>query len=242
MLQTIIAAAPSDVAQISSRRSGSDTTGDAATSSSVTSLRNRAYGFSRPCRAFFTLTAAKSSWVAPCSSMRRRGVEPEVRGVGRAEQPEAEPVGVVAPLARVRREEALGRGVGADDQRDVDEPGEDLRPRRRERGHTARARGVATTTPPRPASPAPGRTSRRRRSPGSRCARCRRRRRAARRASRRPASASAACAATTPYSTKFLPHLPQGCIPTPRTAISGVAAHDATGFHCQTTYSCSSSA
>ena len=32
----------------------------------------------------------------------------------------------------------------------------------------------------------------------------------------RPASASAARAATTPYSVKSLPHLPQGCIPAPR--------------------------
>src|SRR5215216_5281274 len=36
----------------------------------------------------------------------------------------------------------------------------------------------------------------------------------------RPASASAACAACTPYSTKLRPHLPQGCMPTPRTATS----------------------
>src|SRR5512139_3310642 len=35
-----------------------------------------------------------------------------------------------------------------------------------------------------------------------------------------PASASASRAAFTPYSTKFRPHLPQGCMPTPRTATS----------------------
>src|SRR3954469_5355403 len=35
-----------------------------------------------------------------------------------------------------------------------------------------------------------------------------------------PASASAPCAATMPYSTKFLPHLPHGCIAAPRTAMS----------------------
>ena len=35
-----------------------------------------------------------------------------------------------------------------------------------------------------------------------------------------PASASAACAATTPYSTKLRPHLPHGCMPAPRMAMS----------------------
>jgi hypothetical protein len=59
------AAPPSEVAQMSSRRSGSATTGDAATSSPVTALRYRARGLARPWRAFLTLTAAKSSTVAP---------------------------------------------------------------------------------------------------------------------------------------------------------------------------------
>src|SRR5690606_34876885 len=36
----------------------------------------------------------------------------------------------------------------------------------------------------------------------------------------RPASLRASRAAFTPYSTKFRPHLPQGCIPTPRIATS----------------------
>src|SRR5262245_17865995 len=36
----------------------------------------------------------------------------------------------------------------------------------------------------------------------------------------RPASSSAARAAATPYSTKLRPHLPQGCMPTPRIATS----------------------
>src|ERR1700756_5491630 len=35
-----------------------------------------------------------------------------------------------------------------------------------------------------------------------------------------PASAKAARAACTPYSTKLRPHLPQGCMPAPRTATS----------------------
>ena len=65
MLDTIIAAAPSDVAQMSSSRSGSATTGLLTTSSTEFSLRNRAFGFSNPCFEFFTLTRAKSSVVAP---------------------------------------------------------------------------------------------------------------------------------------------------------------------------------
>src|SRR5205809_7808271 len=35
-----------------------------------------------------------------------------------------------------------------------------------------------------------------------------------------PASCSASRAATNPYSTKFRPHFPHGCMPTPRTATS----------------------
>src|SRR5262245_60756459 len=38
----------------------------------------------------------------------------------------------------------------------------------------------------------------------------------------RPASTSAAFIACTPYSTKLWPHLPQGCMPTPRTAMSSL--------------------
>ena len=69
-------------------------------------------------------------------------VQAEEGGVGRAEQTEAQPVGIVAPLTLVGREEALGRGVGADDQRDVAEAGEDLGARGRERGDAGRARRV----------------------------------------------------------------------------------------------------
>ncbi|SKW75546.1 Uncharacterised protein [Mycobacteroides abscessus subsp. massiliense] len=59
------AAAPSLVAQMSSSRSGSDTTGLASTSSTEDSLRNRAFGLFKPCREFLTFTWAKSSAVAP---------------------------------------------------------------------------------------------------------------------------------------------------------------------------------
>ena len=64
-LDTTRAAPPSLVAQMSSRCSGSATTGDSSTSSTLTSLRKRALGLARPWRAFFTLTLAKSSGVAP---------------------------------------------------------------------------------------------------------------------------------------------------------------------------------
>ena len=65
LLATISAAAPSDVAQMSSSRSGSDTTGLASTSSTELSLRYRAFGLSRPCRGVLDLHRAKSSSVAP---------------------------------------------------------------------------------------------------------------------------------------------------------------------------------
>src|SRR4051794_7145427 len=41
----------------------------------------------------------------------------------------------------------------------------------------------------------------------------------------RPASASALCAASMPYSTKLRPHLPQGCMPAPSTAMSLMCCH-----------------
>src|SRR5580704_3967108 len=72
MLDNTMAAPPSEVAQISIRRKGSATIGDASTSSALTSLRYRALGLAAPARAFLTLTAAKSVSVAPKSSMRRR--------------------------------------------------------------------------------------------------------------------------------------------------------------------------
>ncbi len=50
----------------------------------------------------------------------------EVHRVGRADQVEPLPVRVVAAFTTDRGEEALGRGVGADHQRDVAESGQDL--------------------------------------------------------------------------------------------------------------------
>ncbi len=70
------------------------------------------------------------------------GVQAEVRGIGRAEQPEAQPVGVVATLALVRREKSLRGRVGADDERDVAEAGEDLGASGRQRGDPRCARRI----------------------------------------------------------------------------------------------------
>ena len=69
-------------------------------------------------------------------------VEREVAGVRHAEQPEAQPVRVVPPLPRVGREEALRGGVGADDEGDLAQPGEDAGARRVEGLGTGGARGV----------------------------------------------------------------------------------------------------
>ncbi|SKW34738.1 Uncharacterised protein [Mycobacteroides abscessus subsp. abscessus] len=80
-LATMSAAAPSLVAQMSSSRSGSDTTGLASTSATEDSLRNLAFGLFRPCREFFTLTWAKSSTVAPKRSIRRRASRAKYTGL-----------------------------------------------------------------------------------------------------------------------------------------------------------------
>ena len=174
LLATISAAAPSDVAQMSSSRSGSDTTGLASTSSTELSLRYRAFGLSRPCRAFLTFT---------CSEILERGaveVHPaprqqrEVHRVRRADQVEALPVRVVLALAADRREEALRGGVGADHQRDVAEPGQDLGARTLQRLRTAGARGVARADGNAVPAELLGERGARRRSRGSRCGSCRR--------------------------------------------------------------------
>ena len=69
-------------------------------------------------------------------------VQTEVGRVRRAEQAEAQPVGIVAALALVGCEEAFRCRVRADDEGDVAESGEDLRPCGRQRGDARRARGV----------------------------------------------------------------------------------------------------
>ena len=199
-----MAAPPSDVAQMSSSRSGSATIGDASTSSAVTSLRYRALGLLSPWRGVLHLHLGEVLGGGAVQVHAPPGVQREVRGVGRADQPEPQPVGIVPPLARGRREEALGRGVGADDERDVAQTGEDAHAGLLERGATRRAGRVATSRRGRRSSPGPGRRWRRRRSRRTRCARSRRRRRTATSCQSTPASASAARAATMPYSTKWL--------------------------------------
>ena len=69
-------------------------------------------------------------------------VEREVAGVGHPQQPEPQPVGVVPPLPRVGREEALRGGVRADHERHFAQPGEDPRASGVERLRSGRAGGV----------------------------------------------------------------------------------------------------
>src|SRR5262249_39834734 len=67
----------------------------------------------------------------------------EVHRVGGPDEVEPLPVGVVLALAPDGREEALRCGVGADDERDVAEPGQDLSAGALQRLRSAGARGVA---------------------------------------------------------------------------------------------------
>ena len=76
-------------------------------------------------------------------------VEREVGRVGRTHQMEAQPVRVVLALAPHRGEEALRCRVGSDHQRDVAQPGQDLRPRVGD-GHGARCAGGVDARHPRP--------------------------------------------------------------------------------------------
>ena len=85
------------------------------------------------------------------------GVEREVGRVGRAEQAEAQPVGVVRPVAAGGGEEALGRGVGADHEGDVAQAGQDPRAGGLEGGHARRAGRVARRHAGARSSRAPGR-------------------------------------------------------------------------------------
>ena len=114
------AAPPSLVAQISSKRSGSDTIGEASTSSSVHELAvARVRVRDAVLRLFFTLTLREVAVGRAVERHAAASVEREVDRVGGAEQAEAQPVGIGPALARLRREEALRRAVGADHERDV---------------------------------------------------------------------------------------------------------------------------
>ena len=176
------------------------------------------------------------------------GVEGEVGGVGGAQQVEAQPVRVVLAVAAHRGEEALGGGVGPDHQGHVAQPGQDLGPGVGDGLGPRGAGGVGRRDPG--AGPAEGLGEGGAGDeagvavadgvgagdvldvgPGA----------GRRRPGRRPAAAS-------PYSTKLRPHLPQGCMPAPRTATrlsSGIGASRPVGRpagrHFQTRYSWSSS-
>jgi hypothetical protein len=155
------------------------------------------------------------------------GVEGEVGRVGGTHEVEAQPVRVVLAVAAADRgEEPLRRGVGADDQRHVAQPGQDLRAGVADGGRTGGAGGVARSTPAGPVHPSawakvapatkPGYPLRMVSAPETNWM------------SRQvnPASARASRAAARPYSTNGRPHLPHGCMPAPRTAIrlsSGIA-------------------
>ena len=71
-LQRMAAPAPSLVAQISYRRSGSVTMAELSTSSTVNSRWYRALGLSLPCLLMVTLTLARCSSVSPNLIMRLR--------------------------------------------------------------------------------------------------------------------------------------------------------------------------
>jgi hypothetical protein len=66
----------------------------------------------------------------------------EVHRVCRADQMEALPVRVILSFAADRGEKSLGRGVGADDESDVAEPGQDLRAGALQRLRPAGARRI----------------------------------------------------------------------------------------------------
>ena len=149
-------------------------------------------------------------------------VEREVRRVRHPEQPEAQPVRVVPALPRVGREESLRGGVRADHERHLAEPGEDPCPGGVEGLGAGRAGGVRRRDPRAVPARAPGRRSRRRRSRRSRCAPSRRRRSGRRRARRCPSRPARPGRRARRTSTKLLPHLPHGCMPTPATATSWV--------------------
>ena len=248
MLASTTAAPPSEVAQISSRRSGSATIGEAEHLLDGDLLAVPGVGVGQAVAGVLHLDLGEVLVGGAVEVHAPAGVEREVGRVGGAEQAEAQPVGVVGAVAAVGGEEALrawcrrrprGRRRTARPGSGRGRPRGRWRPRRRRRSCDATRR----------AGPAQrlGERGARRRSRGSRCGWCRRRRRTGRRSTRGRRRRARRCAAATPYSTKLRPHLPHGCMPTPSTATSSIARADlttsasATGFHFQTCTSCSSS-
>ena len=128
LLATISAAAPSEVAQMSSCRSGSDTAGHG-------DFIKQAGGFLAVAGIRVLQAVTGVLHLDLGEVFRRRTVEVhaaagqqrEVDRVHRPDQVEALPVGVVLAFPAHRGEGALGRGVGADHQCDVAEAGQDVR-------------------------------------------------------------------------------------------------------------------
>ena len=225
MLASTTAAPPSDVAQISSRRSGSATIGEAEHLLDGDLLAVPGVRVGQAVAGVLDLDLRRSPrrWrrTGPCGGGRRaRSRSGWWRRAG----------GSAASRDRRAGRRRWGRGspwggVGADHEGDVAQAGEDAGAGGLEGGRRPRRRRRSTTPRGRRSSRAPGRRSPRRRSRGSRCAWCRRRRRTGRRSTRGRRRRSASWAAATPYSTKLRPHLPHGCMPTPRRPRrSGVAA------------------
>ena len=172
-LASTSAAAPSLVAQMSTSRSGSATTGDSAISSSVNSLRYRAFGLRQAVAAVLDLDRGEvlraSRRTAPCAGARtarsRWGSSRRARGTAASRGP---------PAARraAGRRSPCGAVSAPTTSATSAMPGQDPGPRRLDR-HRARTRTPRSSLDTgRPASRAPARTSSRRRSPGSRCASC----------------------------------------------------------------------
>ena len=147
MLESTRAAPPSEVAQISSRRRGSATIGEARTSSARDLLAVAGVRVGQPVAGVLDLHGGEVGLGGAEELHAAAGVQGEVGRVGGPQEVEAEPVRVVAALAADGGEEALGRGVGADHEGHVAQAGQDLGPGRRDGGGPRGASGVAARHP-----------------------------------------------------------------------------------------------
>ena len=159
MLVSTSAAPPSLVAQMSSRRSGSETIGDAEHLLDRVELPVARVRVREAVAAVLHLhlreVLAASRRRAPCGGARRGRSR---SGSSRRAGGSAASRGRRCARRRRRREEALRRGVGADDERDVAEAGEDLRARHA-RSPARRSRRRRRSSPPaRRSSRAPARS------------------------------------------------------------------------------------
>ena len=142
MLDSTMAAPPSEVAQISmqAQRVGHHGRGQHLLGAHLLAVAG--VGVGRPGPGVLHLDRGEVVLGGAEELHAPAGVEGEVRGVGGTHEVEAQPVGVVAALAPDRGEEPLGRGVGPDHQRHVAQPGQDLGPRRGDGRGARRARRV----------------------------------------------------------------------------------------------------